>query len=98
LNFFVDDGTENVRAVCFKNQADRLLGISAQDINVLRNDSEKVQALKDGLLGNIVKLIGKVNKNQLFGRVEFLANMVFVNPDPDEEVKRLNEEITELEK
>jgi len=98
LNFFVDDGTENVRAVCFKNQADRLLRISAQDINVLRNDSEKVQALKDGLLGNIVKLIGKVNKNQLFGRVEFLANMVFVNPDPDEEVKRLNEEITELEK
>lgn len=96
LNFFIDDGTENIRSVCFRNQAERLLNMSEEEVIGLRENPEKLQQIKDSLLGNIVKLVGRVTKNQMFDRLEFIAQLVFPNPDPEEEVKRLNEEIQEI--
>lgn len=96
LNFFLDDGTENIRSVCFRNQAERLLGMNSEEMLTLKDDAQKMQEVKDGLLGNIVKLVGRVNKNQMFDRLEFVTQLVFPNPDPEEEVKRLNEEISEI--
>ncbi len=96
LNFFIDDGTENIRSVCFRNQADRLLNLSEEEVLTLRENPEKLQQIKDGLLGNIVKLVGRVTKNQMFDRLEFMTQLVFPNPNPEEEVKRLNEEIQEI--
>ena len=33
--------------------------------------------------------MGRVNKNVMFDRVEFVAQLVFADPDPEEEIKRL---------
>ena len=44
---------------------------------------------------NLIKLNGRVKKNLFFDRIEFVANQVSLNPNPEEEVKRLNAEKAE---
>jgi len=86
MNFILDDGTENIRCVAFKRQAERLFD---RDIAESRGKQEEIDRMKNELLGRIVKLTGRAGKNQLFDRIEFTAQMVFNNPDPEEELKRL---------
>jgi hypothetical protein len=38
------------------------------------------------------KIIGRVNKNQMFDRLELVAQLVFPNPDPQEEIDRLEKQ------
>lgn len=88
LNLFLDDGTGNIRAVFFKNQADRLI---EKDILQFKDDIPSFDAVKNELLGKIIKIVGRVTKNEMFDRLEFIAQLVFPNPDPEEEIKVLNE-------
>jgi replication factor A1 len=88
INFIVDDGTENIRCVAFKRQADRLLN---RDITEIRNNQAEIEKIKIGLIGNMVKLIGKANKNQMFDRLEFTTQLVFTDPDPEDELKRIEQ-------
>ena len=39
----------------------------------------------------IVKLVGRGSKNQLFDRLEFTTQLVFPDPNPEEELKRLDQ-------
>ena len=40
---------------------------------------------------------GRVKKNLFFDRIEIIANDVLLNPNPEEEIKRLNEEVKKVE-
>jgi hypothetical protein len=88
INFVVDDGTESIRCVAFKRQAEKLLN---KDLAEIRNNPAEIEKIKIGLIGNIVKLIGRANKNQMFDRLEFMTQLVFPDPDPQEELKRLEQ-------
>ncbi len=92
MNLFLDDGTENIRTVFFRNQAERLLDMPFEEILKYRNEPEKFDEIKTRLLGNIIKVVGRANKNQMFDRLEFITSLVFLDPDPEEEIKRLEEE------
>ena len=89
LNAIVDDGTETMRCVFFRNQVDKLLNKSAEQLSSLRVNPAEFEAMKAGVLGQIVKLNGRVNKNTLFSRLEFVVNAVDSNPSPEEELKRM---------
>lgn len=91
LNIFLDDGTENIRAVFFRNQAERLLKKNSEEILAYKNDPDSFEQIKTELLGNQVKLIGRAVKNEMFNRVEFITQLVF-EADPEEEIKRLKAE------
>jgi ssDNA-binding replication factor A large subunit len=93
LNLFLDDGTDNMRVVLWKNQVQRLLGKPHEEI-VSMKDSP-FDTVKNDLLGRIIKFVGRSNKNEMFGRVEFVPQLVFLEPNPDEEIGRLNKEIGE---
>ena len=93
LNAFLDDGTENMRIVCFRNQALNLLGLEDEAMHKFRANPEEFESMKTELLGNIVKLTGRVVKNQMFERLEFIARFVTANPNPEEEIKQLDSEI-----
>lgn len=95
MNLFLDDGTENIRAVFFKNQAERLTSKSENELMIIRSDPPKFEEVKNQLLGNIIKIVGRVTKNTMFDRLEFITQLVFTNPDPEQELKRLDEEIKE---
>lgn len=89
MNIFLDDGTDNIRCVLFRQQAERLLGKTIDQLLPLRQLPEQFEPLKTELLGQIVKLVGRVKKNTFFDRLEFNVQMVFLNPDPQEELARL---------
>jgi replication factor A1 len=92
LNLFLDDGTENIRVVCFRDQADALLKKTRQEILQYKTNPEKFEEVKTALLGTIVKFSGRVVRNTMFDRLEFISQQVDPNPDPEEEIARLNKQ------
>ena len=92
MNLFLDDGSENIRCNFFRTQMERLLQKTHEDILKYKDSPQDFESIKTELLGNQVKLIGRVNKNQMFDRIEFTAQLVFLNPDPEQEIKKLESE------
>jgi len=74
LNVFVDDGTENIRAVCFREQALQLLAISHDEMLQYRGDTPGFEGARHKLLGNITKFGGRVVKNAMFNQIELVAS------------------------
>jgi hypothetical protein len=92
LNIFVDDGTDNIRTVLWKNQVLNLLGMSESQLLVYREKPELFDQVKTDLLGMIVRIIGRVTRNALFNRLELTANIVLRDVNPEEEMQRLERE------
>lgn len=91
LNLVLDDGTSNIRSVFFRSQVERLLDKGNEEMVKYREFPEKFEEVKHDLLGKQIKIIGRINKNMMMDRMEFVAQRVFNNPDPEEEMKRIEE-------
>ena len=89
LNAVLDDGTETIRCVFFRNQVEKLLSLNQEQLLNFRSNPAEFEAVKNEILGTIVKLNGRPNKNSLFNRLEFVVNSVDTKPNPEEEIKRL---------
>ncbi|MDP3765841.1 MAG: OB-fold nucleic acid binding domain-containing protein [Nanoarchaeota archaeon] len=89
LNSVLDDGTETIRCVFFRNQVERLLNLSQEQVMKFKQEPADFEAVKNDLLGTIIKVNGRTNKNSMFNRLEFVVNNVNINPNPEEELKRL---------
>ncbi len=88
MNLVLDDGTGNIRGVFWKNQTNHLLDRDEQEVANYRNDMSKFEDIKTDLLGEQLKLIGKVKKNEMFDRLEFNVQIV-ERAKPEEEIARL---------
>ncbi|MFC1728414.1 OB-fold nucleic acid binding domain-containing protein [Nanoarchaeota archaeon] len=93
FNVVLDDGTDSIRLVCFKNQAENLLGKSEVDILQLKDRPELFEQMKNDLLGLMVKVVGRVSRNEMFDRKEFVTQLVFRDPNPEEEINNLQSNI-----
>lgn len=91
LNGVIDDGTETIRAVFFREQAEALLKQKPEEIQQYRDNPAAFADKKNELLGTILKLNAKVSKNTFFDRLEVIARDVTPDPDPKEELKQLNQ-------
>jgi len=89
LNAVIDDGSDSMRIVCFREQADKLLSKTPEQMLLFKDNVSEFELTKQELLGTIVKLMGRVKKNSMFDRMEFTCQEVFVKPDPEEELKKL---------
>jgi len=89
INAVLDDGSENIRAVFFRGQMQRLLKLSDEQIQQLRL-SPNFETLKTELLGEQVRVVGRVSNNQMFQRLELVAGQVFRDIDPNDEMKRIS--------
>ncbi|MFH1510057.1 MAG: OB-fold nucleic acid binding domain-containing protein [Candidatus Woesearchaeota archaeon] len=89
LNVFLDDGTENIRVVFFRDQVEGLLKKDRESVLAMKDNLEMLENLKTDLLGNIIKVSGRVTKNQMFDRMEFVAQSVDPSPNPEEEIEKL---------
>jgi len=92
ITMFVDDGTDNIRGVFFNAQTQSLLDKSDEEVNVFRTAPETFEQVKYDLLGKIIMVEGRVNKNVMFDRKEFIVQRVNIHVDAKGEVKRLKEE------
>jgi replication factor A1 len=89
MNVVLDDGTETVRTVFFREQAQQLLGKTKEEILAYRGNTANFEAVKNDLLGKQIKVTGRASKNAMFDRIEFITNHVDANPDPNLEIERL---------
>ncbi len=89
MNAVLDDGTETIRCVFFRNQVEKLLNMQQEQLMKYRNEPAEFEAVKNDLLGKIIKINGRSNKNAMFNRVEFVVQQVDPNPNPEEELKRM---------
>ena len=88
LTVFLDDGTETIRAAFFRENAEKLLNIGKEQILSIKNNPSLFEEIKSALLGSQLKVVGRVNKNAVFDRIELMVNS-FSPADPEEEIKRL---------
>ena len=71
LNIFFDDGSSNIRAVLFRENAESLI----------KNNLDNFEELKKDLLGKQLIISGRAVRNLMFDRTEFTINSVQeVNP------------------
>ena len=89
LNLFVDDGSDNIRTVFWKDQLVKLSGKSFDELKKVKDDPSSFEDVKTDLLGRMVKLIGRVQNNQMFNRLEFIVNDLELDVDPDKESANL---------
>jgi ssDNA-binding replication factor A large subunit len=72
LSGVIDDGTGNIRAVFFRDNALKLIGMSMDE--VLEKEDSFFSDLN--VLGKEFVMTGRVRKNKMFNRLEFVANNV----------------------
>ena len=95
LNVFVDDGSDNIRVVLWKNQIINFLNVTEEELQSFRENPEKFEEYKNKMLGEMMKFIGRTTKNEMFGKTEFVANVVLTEVKPEEEIKKIKEEKSE---
>lgn len=71
VNIFLDDGTDNIRVVFFRDAANNALKVD--DASALQDNPEKFREVKEKLMLAQVEVTGRVNKNEMFDRLEMAA-------------------------
>ncbi len=87
VSCIVDDGTSNIKAVFFREVAEKFTGLSAKEIKDLSKE-ERYERVSGAILGKEAVLVGNVKRNKLFGNLEFLVNEV-KEVDWEEEAERI---------
>jgi replication factor A1 len=95
LNAYIDDGTDSLRAVFFREQAQKLLGKTNEQLLTFKDSPEKFEDARNEVLGANIKLVGRAAKNEMYDKIEIVAQRVEMNPDPDSEVARMEEKLKE---
>jgi len=85
MNFFFDDGTSNIRVVGFGEVINSLVSFNQEDIDYF--SPAMFDQWRKEALGKQVIIEGKINKNEMFNRLEFMARKI-KEADP---VELLNE-------
>ncbi|MBI2670988.1 hypothetical protein HYX18_03360 [Candidatus Woesearchaeota archaeon] len=88
VNFFLDDGTDNIRVVCFREIANKVLN---NNFAKIRENPSEFDIIKNDILGRQVKVTGRVNKNAMFDRLELTAQNI-EELDPKQLIEELNKE------
>ena len=88
MNLILDDGSGNIRSVLWKNQTTHLLEKTEEQIAIYKENIAAFEEVKTDLLGEQLKLLGQVKKNEMFSRLEFNVQMVS-KAKPEEELARL---------
>lgn len=86
VNFFFDDGSGAIRAVAFREQAEKIVGKTVGDLKGVN-----FEELKSSVLGKQFLLAGRVNRNEAFDRVEFRVSRV-----EDVDPKQIAEELVKV--
>ena len=71
----VDDGTGTLRAVLFREKAEKLLGVDVEEIEKM-DEEERRDFLREKLLGRFVILKGRIKVNKVFGNMEMIVDEV----------------------
>lgn len=89
----IDDGTGNIRAVFFRENAEKIIGMTTDEARkAFMRKLDKAVIYQNVKTGNDIIIQGSVRKNGLFDRLEFIVNDV-KNIDVVKEIEMLREEV-----
>lgn len=88
FSMVADDGSNNMRIICFDENISKILNINQEEIEKLR-DSEFFLSKKSELLGKDFSFLGRVRQNKFFDNLEFFVQDV-QEAQPDDIIKELN--------
>jgi Replication factor-A C terminal domain len=91
LSCIADDNTDDLRTVFFRELAEKVCGISTQEL-ALMEPEERYEKISGNMLGRELIISGKVKKNKMFDRLEMMAND-FKDINVLEEINKLADEI-----
>ena len=91
VNGTLDDGTGNIRVAFYNGLAEKLLGISAEDLIEMREDEYK--EVRRSVLGRELVVTGRVRRNEFLRELEISARE-FRDADPAEELRILAEKLS----
>ncbi len=91
ISFILDDSTGDLRCVLFRESAEKIIGMTAEELFKLEIE-ERYQAISSKLLGREIILSGRVKKNKIFEKMEMMVNE-FKDINPLEESKKLVDEL-----
>jgi len=94
ISCVADDGTSDLRVAFFRELAEKVCGIKAEDLLSL-SEKERYEIIQEKLLGREMIIRGKVRKNKIFKRLEMIA-IEAEDLNLLEESKKLAEEVEEL--
>jgi hypothetical protein len=86
LNIYADDGTDSIRVVLWKQHIKDLLSIDEDELIGYRDNLVEFEPTKTDLLGEMVKLQGRVQRNDVTDKLELVADNVITDVDPSEEL------------
>ncbi|MBD3209355.1 hypothetical protein GF367_02965 [Candidatus Woesearchaeota archaeon] len=89
MNLYLDDSSDNIRCVLWREQIERLLGKDREAVLAFKEAPAAFEEYKTDLLGRIVKVRGRVKQNEAFGRLELVAYDIDKEVDPEKEVAEL---------
>jgi len=87
----IDDGYGNIRAVFFREQAEKILGMRTGDAYNLTQEGKDLDPLRKKLeerLGIEFRVKGRAKVNKFFERLEMVINQV-EDVDPEKEAKKI---------
>ena len=85
MNMFFDDGYGNIRAVAFRDNVTKLIG---KDKSYILEENNFEEVKRNLELKQII-FSGKVNRNEMFDRLEFVISSIS-EADPLEMVKEVD--------
>lgn len=89
ISGIIDDGTENMRFVSFGENAEKIIGMKAEEARkVFMRKMEKSAIFEKVQLGEEFVFDGVVRRNRLYDRLEFIVNNI-KNVDVKKEIERL---------
>ena len=86
LNIYADDGTDSVRVVLWKPHIMDLLDVDEDELLTYRDNIAEFEPVKTELLGEMVRIDGRVQRNNVTDKLELVANNVITDVDPSEEL------------
>jgi replication factor A1 len=72
ISCVVDDGTDNIRVVLFRDQARKLLGVDEETEK--EGDRDTVEDAAEEVIGKQIQVEGRARYNDYFGTIELLGN------------------------
>jgi len=90
ISGIVDDGTDSIRTVFFRDQAKALTGLNPSVFLNMSQD-ESMNLIKQSALGNEIIMWGRIQKNKIFDNLEMIVNDVKELNIEEESKKIINE-------
>ncbi len=85
MNIFLDDGTANIRATLWKEQIQKLLSLTHEEILKIKDNQEQLEEVKTDLLGRIISARARVKLNEAYNTKELVLYEVERSPEPEQD-------------